>query len=671
MKKISNFKFWFIFFLATLFLVTLILSTRPFLLKEKIPSENGSDIDMPLDKVEIEDIKLFSSQEEFQSYLAKAMEMNDDYYNFRSFGGEILMESSMPMADGASEIKAMPERYSETNVQVAGIDEPDIVKTDGINIYASIQSYFYPFRGSMIDISEFSPVISWPPSIENKTKIAKAFPVEELSLISSINKSGKMLLKDNILVIFESKEIIGYDVSNPKNPNKKWEINLNDRTTLTDARLYGGVVYLITSNRTSPNQSCTIEHIIINGNRLEIDCIEIYRPEEIVPIDTIYTVVALDLATGEANKKNSFLGSTSNSIIYVSSSNLYLSYFRQAEMTDFILNYFKERCSDIISKDVIQKLDNLSKYDISNRAKMLEMEVIMDEYFYSLSGNEQLRIENEITNRMPDYYEKNKRSLEYTGIIKVRLSDLEVIASGRIPGTLLNQFAMDEHDDKLRVATTIGERFWWTMGFSRAGIQSANDVYVLNEELKEMGSVKNLGLEERIYAVRFLGEKGYVVTFREIDPFYVLDLSNPINPQMKGELKIPGYSSYLHPISKNKILGIGRENWNVKISLFDVEDPYNPKEIEKYFLNESWSEILNNHHAFLMDQKYEIFFLPASSGAYIFSFKDNKISLIKAIKETNVKRALYIDNYFYIVSAEKIIVLNQENWEIVKEIKLY
>ena len=116
--------------------------------------------------------------------------------------------------------------------------------------------------------------------------------------------------------------------------------------------------------------------------------------------------------------------------------------------------------------------------------------------------------------------------------------------------------------------------------------ESANDVYVLDKNLKITGQVLDLGLTERIYSVRFIQDKGYVVTFRQIDPFYVLDLSDPENPALKGELKIPGYSSYLHPITKDKILGIGKEGSNVKISLFDVKDPENPSEAAKYTLQE-------------------------------------------------------------------------------------
>jgi uncharacterized secreted protein with C-terminal beta-propeller domain len=172
-----------------------------------------------------------------------------------------------------------------------------------------------------------------------------------------------------------------------------------------------------------------------------------------------------------------------------------------------------------------------------------------------------------------------------------------------------------------------------------------------------------LGLTEQIYSVRFIEDKGFIVTFRQTDPFYVLDLSNPEKPELKGQLKIPGYSSYLHPITKDKILGIGKEGSNVKISLFDVSDPEKPTEISKYNLDEYWSDILNTHHAFLLDEKHQIFFLPGGRGGYIFSYKGDKLELKRAVSDINAKRAIYINDYLYIIGDNKIVVLNELNWE--------
>jgi len=613
------------------------------------------------ESLELKGVKKFASEEEFKEYLAQAEALEGGYLGLPGArdAARPLLDDSVIMIESPlsapSFSEAGPERYSETNVQVSGVDEPDIVKTDGRNIYVSSdQSFYYWYRQ--------------PATVADKTNIVKAFPPEGLSLTGEIDKTGKMLLKDGFLVIFEKENILAYDVSNPERPQQKWDIKIDNKTTLRAARLYQDTVYLIIANRTQVNRPCIIEPLIVNGNSLQVECTNIYYPGRVFPVNTIYTVVAADLKSGEVRDKISFVGHAANSIAYMSLNNIYLSYFQPMQMVEFMAGFLKEKCSDIVPQNIIQRLDKLTQYDISEQVKTVEFETILEEYFASLTGDEELMIGNELMNRMPSYYETKKRQLESTGLVKIRVNDLKVVAAGQVPGILLNQFAMDEYADNLRVAVTIGETLWG--GFGMPGTESANDVYVLDKNLKQIGVVKNLGLEERIYSARFIEDKGYLVTFREIDPFYVLDLSDPFNPQMKGELKIPGYSSYLHPVSKDKILGIGKEDRNVKVSLFDVANPRDPKEIDKYFLNETWSEVLNNHHAFLLDEKYQMFFLPGSKGAYIFSFENNKISLVRTIEERQVKRALYIDDYLYVVSVGRIVVLDQRDWRTVKELAL-
>jgi uncharacterized secreted protein with C-terminal beta-propeller domain len=269
----------------------------------------------------------------------------------------------------------------------------------------------------------------------------------------------------------------------------------------------------------------------------------------------------------------------------------------------------------------------------------------------SLDRDERLKFENEYWNRLSDYQKKHKRELEKTEIVKVSL-DLRPLSTGEVPGRLLNQFSLDEYNGYLRVATTVSD---------------TNDLYILNGNLKIVGKILDYGESERIYAVRFIGDKGYIVTFRQTDPLFVMDLSNPTKPEIKGELKIPGYSSYLHPISNDLLLGVGKEGAYVKISLFDVSNPENPVEKDKYTLKEYWSDILNTHHAFLLDSKHEVFFLPGGNGGYIFSYADG-IELVKAVENPAI-RAIYIDDYMYIIG-EKIVVIDENTWKTENELDL-
>jgi len=155
------------------------------------------------------------------------------------------------------------------------------------------------------------------------------------------------------------------------------------------------------------------------------------------------------------------------------------------------------------------------------------------------------------------------------------------VASGAVPGHLLNQFSMSEHDGHLRVASTLGGPW----GFRDDAESLVTVLAVDGDELAQVGQVGDMGKGEQIFAVRFVGDVAYVVTFRQTDPFYTVDLSDPTNPVVRGELKITGYSGYLHPISDDLVLGVGQEateegrTTGVKVTLFDVSDLDNPVDV--------------------------------------------------------------------------------------------
>jgi hypothetical protein len=175
--------------------------------------------------------------------------------------------------------------------------------------------------------------------------------------------------------------------------------------------------------------------------------------------------------------------------------------------------------------------------------------------------------------------------------------------SGSVAGVLLNQWSLSEHRGILRVAST-ELPLWW----GGPQVDSETAVTTLDERgsaLAQVGRVGGLGRGERVYAVRFAGDVGYVVTFRQVDPLYTLDLSAPARPAVKGELKIRGYSSYLHPVGGNLLLGIGQDATDegrvlgVQASLFDVSDLRRPRRLDALQLGPSWSAAEGDHHAFL------------------------------------------------------------------------
>ncbi|MDH3753885.1 MAG: beta-propeller domain-containing protein [Acidimicrobiia bacterium] len=198
----------------------------------------------------------------------------------------------------------------------------------------------------------------------------------------------------------------------------------------------------------------------------------------------------------------------------------------------------------------------------------------------------------------PDFEDQYTTSVHKFSLGDDGTADYE--ASGSVRGHLLNQFSLDEYDGYLRVASTDGSPW---------GFESTSESYITvleqrGEELTGVGQVGGLGEGEQIFAVRFLDDTAYVVTFRQVDPFYVVDLTSPSDPSVVGELKIPGFSSYLHPIGDDLVLGVGQEatddgfTTGAKVSLFDVADPSDPTELAKWTTNDGYSDVEWDHRAF-------------------------------------------------------------------------
>jgi hypothetical protein len=197
--------------------------------------------------------------------------------------------------------------------------------------------------------------------------------------------------------------------------------------------------------------------------------------------------------------------------------------------------------------------------------------------------------------------------------------DARYAASGEVLGYAINQFAFDEHDGHLRVATTDGFG-WWNSGET----QTESRVTVLREDgprLTEAGVVAGLGKGEQIFGVRFIGDRGYVVTFRQVDPLYVVDLADPSAPSVAGELKIPGFSSYIHPLAPGYLLTAGRDGddegriGGVKVEIFDVRDASNPRSVRTAVIGDgwnTWSDVQWDHKAFTYFGARNLLALPIS-----------------------------------------------------------
>ncbi len=275
-------------------------------------------------------------------------------------------------------------------------------------------------------------------------------------------------------------------------------------------------------------------------------------------------------------------------------------------------------------------------------------------------------------------------------------------AGGSVPGYVLNQFSMDEQDGYFRIATTTSR-----VSRSLMEVTASNHVYVLNLDLAIVGSLEDLAPGESIYSARFMGQRCYLVTFKKIDPLFVISLEDPEEPRILGKLKIPGYSDYLHPYDENHLIGIGKETveaeegdfaWyqGVKISLFDVSEVEKPVETAKYEIGDRGTDspVLRDHKALLFDKKRNLLAIPVLvaeidegkypggvppnaygdyvwQGVYVFDITDSSIEPRGGIthiddsadlqksgyyfsSEYTVERTLYIEDVLYTLSDKKI-----------------
>lgn len=286
-------------------------------------------------------------------------------------------------------------------------------------------------------------------------------------------------------------------------------------------------------------------------------------------------------------------------------------------------------------------------------------------------------------------------------------------AMGRVPGHLLNQFSLDEYGENLRVATTVEG---WTGGPFREEFIRYNNVYVLSSAMETIGALEHIAPDERIYAARFVGDRLYLVTFKQIDPLFVIDLSDPKHPGILGELKIPGYSDYLHPYDADHIIGIGKETdengWGgvsvagLKIALFDVSNVNKPIQVDAVVIGEARTDsaALHDHKAFLFAKEKGLLIIPVSEivrvenpaskypgsygtatwqGAYVYRVSPASGFTLEG-KVTHaekgpypvwdasdaVRRSLYMDDTLYTASARSIIMTGLGDGKRVNEVFL-
>lgn len=573
-------------------------------------------------------LKTFSSHEELENFLRMSRERAKTFPEWylspflRGLEAETLDQGGT----------AAPA-YSTTNIQVAGVDEADVVKTDG--------EYLYVVSGANIYILR-----AYPPEqarVLSKLTLNETYGLEiyvdgdKLAVLGkhygyALVRTPYAYPEEAVSTIVRAPYVYSeeafikvYDISDRAAPVLTRAVSLNG--TLSGSRMIDNYVYVVVNQpAVSPSRDESDLKVALPKVFME-DGVEEIQPTEIhyvnVP-DVFYyftTVVAVDIVEDvQKPTYESFLtGATAN--MYVSQGSMYLA------------------------------VPNMDVW-------MLSWEAV--------------------------------KPREETLIYRVKLAGEKIVseAQGSVSGRVLNQFSMDEYGSFFRIATTEG----WGEG-------SVNNLFVLDMSLNIVGRLEGLAPTERIYSARFMGDRCYLVTFRQVDPFFVIDLSNPVEPGVLGYLKIPGFSGYLHPYDENYVIGIGREGSNVKLSLFDVTDVTSPVETAKFVVQGGWSDtpVLADHKAFLFDKSKQLLALPVLiswiavrgeyykgfwQGEYVFNISAGDGFVLKgevthqendmqsSDSNYSVRRALYIDNGLYTVSNKKVKVNSLEDLGLLKEIKL-
>lgn len=584
--------------------------------------------------------------------MTKSLAMPDAAPTAGDSGAAVTAPVAAPTEPGQE--SAVADDYSKTNVQVEGVDEADVVKNDG--------QYIYLIKGVSIRIVKATP----PDAMKEVSRVA----VPESGFTPS-----EMFVDGNRLVVVGS----AYDAVTYASQTVVYVYDITDRASVkqmrrvafegsyVSSRRIGGYAYFVMNaypkyeilqNATDDGRGIVPSFTDSKtGKSMPVVGCSSIRIFPRYDEPNFLVIAGVPLESGEANvTRQAYLGS--GSTIYSSLDSLYVA---------------------------------TQKYEYNENVRYM--------------------IWNPPAGKVS--------TVLYRFVLKDGTVTYKTM--GSVPGTLLNQFSMDESGDAFRVATTRGA-FWGS------GDQLNNQLLILDKNNLEttLGQVNDIGKGESIKSVRFMGKRAYVVTFKKTDPFFVIDVSDARAPKILGELKIPGYSDYLHPYDENHIIGFGKEavdaslfpteeNRNMgtdfawyqgmKLAMFDVTDPTNPKEMFKEVIGDrgTTSDLLYDHKALLFDKTKGLLAFPIDvheiknkttlapdpsmygesvfRGAYVYTIDltkgfvlkgkishDNgetsgdlgggaaaaKMAFYPGYEDAMIKRMIYIGNALYSISMKKV-----------------
>lgn len=532
-------------------------------------------------KMEEQGENLFHSAKDYHEILSVLRENRVVHWEMNYYPMDFMGSAGGVQNDGA----AMPEEkvessvkdYSTTNVQVEGIAEADIVKTDGEYLYilskSGADSKIFIVRaedGMLSHESSFSP--------ENTLNVWQ----EEMYVSGNrlvLTRCGRKRLEskesdDELYYDWgfgyygdRQTQILIYDITDKKAPSLIAEHTQDG--DYVSSREKDGYLYVISEKGIYYNYIQNIDQI--SGEK-ETNAKELSEEDR----------AKLPQVDGGCLPADNI--------------------------------YFREKSMD-------------STYTIVTSIRLEQPEELVDSLSFLAGSDHCYMSQNAIYLAASDWWDYGQKECDYTDMVKISYQEgsFSLAAQGKVKGNLDDQFSMDEKDGYLRVVTTVDhyqlvgkkENIW------QRYIGRSNSLYVLDGDLKLVGSLENLAEDERVYSVRFLGDTAYFVTFRNTDPLFSVDLSDPKHPVLLGALKIPGFSDYLHPYGENLLLGIGYDAGEegaincVKLTMFDISDPRNVVEKHTLLLKDyDTSEACSNHRAVLVDKKKNIIGLPLEGTSY-------------------------------------------------------
>ena len=548
----------------------------------------------------------------------------------------------MEMNEGAIDDVAKPD-YSDTNTRTENVSEADIVKTDGEYIYClnnkvgySAEEYWNLTITIVKADGENSEKVSVIPVKEQLDKVARwELPID-------YGNYEMMLYNDKLVVVCSNESytvLLFYDITDKS--AVKHENSLYIQGEYDSCRMVDGYLYVFADRYIEDKVNEYGEYIGISMERTIKNIIPCSSQGD-VPEEDVYISKCEDfnmyhmIGTVDMNNTSDFmqvkavLGSNSGTV-YVSANNIYY------------VSRVYEGYEDCKVGEVIQCSDK-------------------------------------------------------SELIKLSYKDGFVEAAGRtvIDGEAGDEFAIDEYNGYLRMAVTVQR---WNGICAERNVEYFNGsewiddkrkvielsymtndqmsaLYVLDEDLNVVGSIPNLKEDESVYGVRFDGDIAYVVTYRQMDPLFTIDLSDPTNPTVLGALKIPGFSTYLHKWDDNKLIGIGYDDdWQVKISTFDITDKTDVKETDVCYVDSYGTDALYNHKALFISSKNNLVGFMDNGGYYrIFSYVDG---VLTEVIETEIEdyigndvRGLYIGEYIYIAAENNgVYVYRMNDYEMLTVVK--